>query len=356
MARNGINQRELDKWAKGLVKEANKSLERAARRNPSRVPVQFETTPTGSGAPNGEAIESSAHLARLLLWLDAYAQQHPGRYIDVTRFVEEHELTDDASVLALQLEQRGLANLARAWGDAVPHVQLTDEGRVAVHALKNRQKDRAARLRHTMNAFLRWLYDTAGDQVPTNPALFLATPGSYFAGADVSGADLHQALAYLTENGLIEPIDTDPSTVAITPRGVSCALAGGSVQDDINQPTPSDNGPVFHIATNNGNIAANSTGFTQNAVTQTGFDPAQILAAVNLLQQLAPSLTPNAGEQQVLLTQVQELQAAATVPAPDRGLVRRVAGGVISTIRGLAHSPDVQRLALEAVEQGIQGL
>ncbi|MGW0551539.1 hypothetical protein [Streptomyces altiplanensis] len=50
MARNGINRRELDKWAKGLVKEANKSLERAARRNPSRVPVQFETTTTGGMA------------------------------------------------------------------------------------------------------------------------------------------------------------------------------------------------------------------------------------------------------------------------------------------------------------------
>ncbi|WP_330335849.1 hypothetical protein [Streptomyces sp. NBC_00557] len=53
---------------------------------------------------------------------------------------------------------------------------------------------------------------------------------------------------------------------------------------------------TFHIATNNGNIAANSTGFTQNAVTQGAFDPAQILAAINLVEQLTPSLTPDAGE------------------------------------------------------------
>ncbi|WP_327207228.1 hypothetical protein OG336_00120 [[Kitasatospora] papulosa] len=106
MARNGINRRELDKWAKGLVKEANKSLERAARRNPSRVPVQFETTTTGGGALNGGAIESSAHLARLLLWLDAYAQQHPGHYVDVARFVEEHGLTEDASVLIANISPR----------------------------------------------------------------------------------------------------------------------------------------------------------------------------------------------------------------------------------------------------------
>lgn len=78
MARgSGINRRELDKWAKGLVKEANKSLERAARRNPSRLPVQFETSAAGGGALNGgEAIER----------------------------------------LAFQLEQRGLVDIARSFG------------------------------------------------------------------------------------------------------------------------------------------------------------------------------------------------------------------------------------------------
>jgi hypothetical protein len=187
-----------------------------------------------------------------------------------------------------------------------------------------------------------------------HPALFLATPYSYFAGAEITGTELHQALSYLAEHDLIEAVNIDPATAAITPRGVSCALSGGSVQDHINQPTTG--GPVFHIATNNGNIAANSSGFTQNSVTQAEFDPAHILAAVNLLQQLTPSLTPNADEQHGLLSQLVELQAVATDPALDRGLLRRIAGGIASTIRNLAHSPDVQRLALEAVEQGVRSL
>ncbi|MEU7384684.1 MULTISPECIES: ATP-binding protein [unclassified Streptomyces] len=238
MARNGINQRELDKWAKGLVKEANKSLERAAGRKPSRVPVQFETTPKGGGALNGGGgIESSAHLARLLLWLDAYAQQYPGHYVDVTQFVEEHELAEDASVLAFQLEQRGLADLARTLGSGAPHVHLTDEGRVAVHTLKNLQKDRAARLRYTMDVFLRWLYDTAGDQSPTAPGLFLATPGSFFAGAEIPQTDLQQALVHLAENDLIEPIGTDCATVAISTQGVSCVLRGADIEAPMTLPT-----------------------------------------------------------------------------------------------------------------------
>ncbi|MFF7603200.1 hypothetical protein [Streptomyces mirabilis] len=114
-------------------------------------------------------------------------------------------------------------------GGNKPHVRLTDAGRVAVHQLKNLQRDRAARLWHTMDAFLRWLFDTVGEQTPINPSLFLATPGSYFAGIEITGTELHQALAYLAEHDLIHHIDTDPATVAITPHGVSCALSGGSV-------------------------------------------------------------------------------------------------------------------------------
>ncbi|WP_159460992.1 hypothetical protein [Streptomyces viridosporus] len=43
------------------------------------MPVQFEATTAGGGAlSGGGAIGSSAHLARLLMWLDAYASSTPG--------------------------------------------------------------------------------------------------------------------------------------------------------------------------------------------------------------------------------------------------------------------------------------
>ncbi len=75
MARSGINKREIDKWAKNLVRETNKSLERAQRRNPPRVSAQIEAT---SSAVPGEV---TGYLARLLLWLDDREKQNPGRYI-----------------------------------------------------------------------------------------------------------------------------------------------------------------------------------------------------------------------------------------------------------------------------------
>ncbi|MGW1503516.1 hypothetical protein ACWCQW_34125 [Streptomyces mirabilis] len=192
-------------------------------------------------------------------------------YINVTPFLEELQLEDeDPTVLALQREQHGLVEILRVMGGTKTHVHLTDPGRVAVRQLKDLQKDRAARIRHTMDAFQRWLFDTAGNQQPVDPTLFFAAPAAYFAGSVISGEDLYEALAYLAEHKLIERIGTDPATVAITPQGVSCALAGGSVQDHINQPRP---GTTYnnYMPNAKGVIIGEQQHFTQN--NSDGVDP-----------------------------------------------------------------------------------
>ncbi|MGW3853036.1 hypothetical protein ACWD74_39320, partial [Streptomyces fagopyri] len=195
----------MDRWAKGFVSDMNKSLERAVRRNPSRLPVQTEASTAGGALARNEPLESSAYPAQAMLWLDS--QISGGAAIGQL----EQAFPDGSVPLALQLEQRGLVKLLRAAGGLLA-IHLSDEGRVEVHRLKLLQQDRVARLRYTMDAFLRWLFNTAGDQSPTDPSLFLATSAAYFAGAVVSGTDLHQALAFLAEHNLIERIDTAPAT------------------------------------------------------------------------------------------------------------------------------------------------
>ncbi|MEU2245028.1 hypothetical protein ABZ572_37225 [Streptomyces sp. NPDC018338] len=222
-----INQRAIDKHVKEIVK----GYERAARRNPIGVPIKTEASAEGGAVPGRDTVEGDPVLARLLTWLDEKTRQNPSHYIDVTEFVEEQQLHDeDAAVLAFELEQRDLVRVARTMGDT-PLVHLTDAGRAATHRLRKLRLDRAARLRYTMDAFHRWLFDIAGDQKPINPVLFLATPAAYFAGSEITGAELYEALAHLSQHQLIEHIDTEPPTVAITPQGVSCALTGGSVQN-----------------------------------------------------------------------------------------------------------------------------
>ncbi|WP_217236298.1 hypothetical protein [Streptomyces sp. AC555_RSS877] len=83
--------------------------------------------------------------------------------------------------------------------------------------------------------FRNGVFNTAGDHEPINPVLFLDTPWPFFAGAVITGSELHEALGNLSEHQLITYIETEPVTVAITTQGVSCALAGGSVQDHINR-------------------------------------------------------------------------------------------------------------------------
>jgi hypothetical protein len=230
-----------------------------ARRNPIRADAPAER----ESAASSETIAGSPILARLLIWLDAHAQQRPAEYANVTQFVDEFQMEDeDPTVLALQLEQRGLVDIARNLA-GTPDAHLTDEGRVAVYRLKKLQQDRAARLRYTMDAFVRWLFDTAGDQTPVDPNLFLMEPEASFAGADIPGADVHQALAYLAESDLIEHIDTNPASVAITPQGVSHVLSGQSVHERTRGSLRDTRTPVRGVLSGEGHDAAHSAEVTR---------------------------------------------------------------------------------------------
>ncbi|MFI8358506.1 hypothetical protein [Streptomyces cyaneofuscatus] len=277
-----------------------------------------------TAAPGGEEIESSGHLARLLMWLDEKARQKNAQYIvNVGLFIEEQQLPDeDPSVLAFELEQRDYVQVSRNWGGAAPDVNLTDAGRAAIHRLKKLRQDRAARLRHTMDAFHRWLFDTAGDQKPINPVLFLATPASYFAGAEITGTELHEALAYLAEHQLIKHIDTEPPTVAITPLGVSCALTGGSVQDHVNQPRP---GTTYNTYLPNakGVIVGEQQHFTQNNTD--GVDPTLFVQLAGYVGQVSPILGLPDDDRAELERVAQDLHTEATSASPEPGRLRQFA-------------------------------
>lgn len=269
-----------------------------------------------------DAVEGNPILARLLMWLDEQTQLNPAHFVDVTRFVEEEQLDgEDPSVLAFELEQRDLVKLARNMG-GTPDVHLSDAGRVAVSRLKKLQQDRAARLRYTMDAFLRWLFDTAGDQSPTDPSLFLATPSAYFAGAAISGTDLHQALAHLAEPNLIECIDTDPATVAITPEGVSCVLSGGSVQDHTNRARTGTTYNNF-LPNAKGVIIGEQQHFTQNNTD--GVDPTLFVQLAGYVGQVSSTLGMPEPDRVELERVAQDLHDEATAENPEPGRLRQFA-------------------------------
>ncbi|MFE3143366.1 hypothetical protein [Streptomyces scopuliridis] len=335
MARN--NKRALDKWAKGLVSDANKSLERAARRNPAR-PVQFSASLAQGGTLNGdEAIENNPKLAQLLMWLDAYAQQHPSHYVNVTGFVDEHDLTVDASVLAFQLEQRGLVDLLRSYGDSPPHAHLTDEGHVAVHRLKKLQTNRAARLRYTLDAFLNWMFTTGQEQDPLDLADFLDAPTAYFAGDALTRVEAEYALSQLLQHQLLECPEAAPETIALTTEGTNCVLSGASVSDHVNRPTPGGS-VTFNINENTGNIAANSRDFTMNAATtKDGIDPTAVVMLARALRQAAPILDLPEDEATEFAELATRIEQEAAGGSPDPGRLQRWG----TSVTGILNSPVV---------------
>ncbi|MEJ8639821.1 hypothetical protein [Streptomyces sp. MS2.AVA.5] len=313
-----IDQRAIERHVKDIVK----GYERAARRNPIRVPIQTGATAEGVSMVGRDAVEGNPILARLLMWLDEQAQLNPAHYVDVTRFVEEEQLDgEDPSVLAFELEQRDLVKIARSWG-GTPDVSLSDAGRVEVSRVKKLQQDRAARLRYTMDASLRWLFDTAGGQSPTDPALFLATPSAYFAGAAISGTDLHQALAHLAEHSLIERSDTDPATVAITPEGVSCALSGGNVQDHTAR---ARTGATYNnfLPNAKGVIIGEQQHFTQNNTD--GVDPTLFVQLAGYVGQVSSTLGMPEPDRVELERVAQDLHDEATSENPEPGRLRQFA-------------------------------
>ncbi|MFE6461112.1 hypothetical protein ACFVP0_27105 [Streptomyces cinereoruber] len=318
MARNGINQRAIEKQMKDLAK----GYERAARKHPIRVPIRTEASAEGGSVPVRDTVESDPILSRLLLWLDEQTQQNPSDCVGISRFVEEQQLHDeDAGVLAFELEQRDLVKNLRTFGGP-PQVYLTDAGRAAIHRLKKLRTDRAARLRYTMDAFQRWIFDTAGDQRPVDPALFFTAPGAFFAGIVISAEDLHQALAHLAEHKLIERIDTDPATVAITPQGIKCALAGGSVQDHINQPRT---GATYnnYLPNAKGVIIGEQQHFTQNNTD--GVDPTLFVQLAGYIGQVSGTLNLTEPDRVELERAAQDLHAEATSESPEPGRLRQLA-------------------------------
>jgi hypothetical protein len=140
------------------------------------------------------------------------------------------------------------------------------------------------------------------------------------------------------------PNDTEPVTVAITPQGVSCALAEGSVQDHINQPSPGDN-ITLHIAENTGNIAATSRDFSMDATTnKDGIDPAAVVMLARALRQAAPILDlpeQDAAEFTQLATR---LETEAATGSPDPGRLQRWGSSIV----GILNSPVVSGALGEA--------
>lgn len=128
-----------------------------------------------------------------------------------------------------------------------------------------------------------------------------------------------------------------PSRSRSPPRGVSCALAEGSVQDHINQPSPGDNN-TLHIAENTGNIAATSRDFSMDATTnKDGIDPAAVVMLARALRRAAPILDLPEDDAAEFTQLATRLETEAATGSPDPGRLQRWGSSIV----GILNSPVV---------------
>jgi hypothetical protein len=175
------------------VKDINEAYERAFKKYPITVPLGGRSFTASAGATGlGVGIEQDPQLVRYLIW---FGQLPEGGFGEQAAYAEQSGTPlEDVAVLAAELERDGLIDPMGTFG-APDAYRITSDGRVELRRLSQLRSAPAARHRYATDGFLRWLYATAHDQRPTDPAAFLGTTEWYFAGSALSETELDYALA-----------------------------------------------------------------------------------------------------------------------------------------------------------------
>ncbi|GAA3034431.1 hypothetical protein GCM10020229_52380 [Kitasatospora albolonga] len=282
MAGFKINQRAIDQMAR----ELKKGFEQASKRHRIRIPV--EADPPGMGTAGG--IEEDPVASRALVWLGEQAAEHRGHFHELADFAEQEGLpNEEASGLALALQEHGLVHPLRTFDSSDSIVRLSDEGRLEIRRLSKLAADRVRRANHASAVLLRWLHD---QDAAVESGQFVGTETAFYAGVALTEREIADAAAELVADGLAEgdtaPGDTRPAPIRITAAGTSRVRHGHHPRSSMNAQNETHH---YYGVTIKGDMTGGSasTGdFTFN--TTNGIDPEQLARLVRGLRELAPQL------------------------------------------------------------------
>jgi hypothetical protein len=206
----------------------------------------------------------------------------------------------------------------RSW-----HATLTDRGITAVRARRERRGDPKARAIAARSALLDWFYlqKRNGGHFPVTEDV-LKDPRGHFEGDPFTAQEVSDAGGYIKDKGLIKAIGAAGYPVLrgeIEPLGEDVVENhGGSITAWLTAQATGGQQFVTHFnAEVSGQVGIGSH------VTQTqtqGFDAATLMALVEDVRQSATDVDP--AHQQYLLTYLDVIQAEATNPEPDTGVIR----------------------------------
>jgi hypothetical protein len=218
-------------------------------------------------------------------------------------------------------------------------ISITQFGVDVVSEVRQRRNDRPARAAASRLALINWLYGHYADGTsPKSTEEFLDSDASYYAGQQVTAAEVGQAVVYLNERGLVEGGGVAETVHLIQPRltarGVECAESGKPVSEFLSPPQATS-GPTFNVQIDGSQnvVVGTQSGFTQNNTS--GID-AEVLARLVHFATVARQSLPSSGldeQQQVTVEQLsQELEAEASGDNPDRGRLRKLADRLVDAL------------------------
>ncbi|MFJ5020766.1 hypothetical protein [Streptomyces goshikiensis] len=99
-------------------------------------------------------------------------------------------------------------------------VRLTPSGLTEARRLKAESTRRSSRRSYTRIAVLRWVDDTAPASGSADLQTFVFSPASWFCGSQLAWDEIHEAVQYLREKGLLERYGG--RELALTPMSRLC--------------------------------------------------------------------------------------------------------------------------------------
>jgi hypothetical protein len=267
---------------------------------------------------------------RFLEWLYEMAMGATDTFVPAQEFFNSEAISSTEELqLARQWASEGL--IRDGSGLAGVSAALTHRGIEHVSALRQMRADPAQRRAAAVNGLLRWLYEVDPDgEGWTDVDDFLSSPRSWFAGVQLTRAQVDRAAEYLKSVGLIDGSVVDqyrgPVNAQITAAGQECVEQGGDVADFLRR----ERGVTPSITTNigtlhsTGALAVGSTNVTQHVAAN--MDLTAMAGFVQMMLRELSTLQMGADREAQAREALAEVQRQVEQPNPDRGRVARAFG------------------------------
>ncbi|MER8043479.1 hypothetical protein [Streptomyces sp. NPDC094032] len=201
-----------------------------------------------------------------------------------------------AAVVSLLRSKRWIAPVVTYANGFVALVRLTPNGLTEARRLKVESTRRAARRSYTRISVLRWVDETAPASGSAEIQLFAFSPSSWFCGRQLTWEEIHEAVQYLREKGLLERYGG--RELALTPMGQDCVEASTTVEafmqgQQNTGPTQNFFGAVGAV---NSTVHGGQVIAGNNATVNSGIDGAALVQLIAQLRAAAPTLDLSAEE------------------------------------------------------------